>query len=311
MKRSRNLGVISVVAIALALGLVAAIVVGQMTRTHDTLVAVRDIPTGTPLSAEMFVIQASPGDPPADEWGRNLLVTRDDLEGVQGLFGRLATSNISAGVPLYKSMFFIPGSDPNPGEEFSQFYTDRFSQLLPQDGRAVVLAGDPTSPYARPGDFVDVFYYFESTDGIERVVRMFTTRVLYVIIPPPPLPDEPVTESRGTVYILDTDPQQAQDLVYAEMTGAVRIAIANPTSGEPVPVVPTDPFYFEQRYGIPAAPEPSPDPGLPTDGLPTFEPGPEPAPTEEPEPAPTEGSEPEPQPEPTSDIQPSPVVETP
>jgi len=264
MKRSRNIGLLAVIVAAAAAAIAVAIAVGYFTRSYFALVALQPIPMGTALSSEMIEEREFSGEAPP---GLIDPALRDEF------LGRIVTTNVGTEVLLYDSMFYVPGANPdtdNPDE----LYTNRFSELVPQDAHVLVIQGDPTSNYVRPSDVVDLFYHYVDASGEQFTVKLMTKPVLYVIIPLPPAEGEDVVVT-GTVIILgDTDAQEAQDLVHAQETGIVRMAIANPESDNTIPTELTDFEYFWERYGsgeVPNAP-----------GDTSEEPTEEPAPTEEP-----------------------------
>jgi Flp pilus assembly protein CpaB len=138
----------------------------------------------------------------------------------------------------------------------------RFTQLLKPTERGIVISGDPTSAYIRKGDNVDV-YFVSSTDNSVR--RLFTKPVILVVpIPVPGTNDQGgVTQPSGTFFALgNINPQEAQDLIWAQANGTVRISIASAdTAGSTTTV--SNQNSFNQTYGqsVSGSPAPSSSPG--------------------------------------------------
>jgi len=268
MKRSKNIGFIAVAIAALAAAIAVAIAVGYFTRSYFALVAIDTIPMGQALSLSLVEEREFSGEEPPG------LI---DPELADEFVGRILTTNAGMDVLLYESMFYVPGANPDTDDP-DELYTNRFSELVPQDAHVLVIEGDPTSAYVRPGDVVDVFFHYVDAAGEQFTAKLMTKNVLYVIIPPQPEEGD-TAEVIGTVIILDeTSAQEAQDLIHAQETGIVRLAIANLESANETPTELTDFEYFWERYGggetpssgeeEPAEEEPVEDP----DAEPTEEP---------------------------------------
>jgi Flp pilus assembly protein CpaB len=138
----------------------------------------------------------------------------------------------------------------------------RFTQLLKPTERGIVISGDPTSAYIRKGDNVDV-YFISSTDNSVR--RLFTKPVILVVPIPVPGTNEEggVTQPSGTFFALgNINPQEAQDLIWAQANGTVRISIASAdTTGSTTTV--SNQNSFNQTYGqsVSGSPAPGSSPG--------------------------------------------------
>ena len=268
----------------------AAEFVQIVNRSYTAAFATRLIPAGAVLTAEDFqVVPVSGGDAPALPGAAPALI---DSANIQSFIGRIAVNTIHLGSPLLYGDFFKPAdannpnpidASPAPGAALasnpvaSQFYVFSFSELLKPTDRAVVIVGDPTSSFVRVGDYIDV--YFISPTSVR---RLFTKRVIYAITQPDPTLSGNTNTPSGTSFILELNAQEAQDLIFAQTQGTLRIGLASPDSisGTAPNLVETTPDYFSKTYQVTlpgiAAPAPSPSalPGSGGGGLPLPSPTP-------------------------------------
>jgi len=224
-------------------------VMSSMSRQYTYFVATREVPAGSYLTADEVQTETGTGDPS----GPNIITNVDDMN------ARLGTLVIRELLPNdvleYSSVYFHRPESTASDNVYSQQYAWRFTEILPAGSRAVVITGDPTTTYVRAGDYVDVYY--AGTDPIAGVtVRlMYQAQVLYAIPQPDPANNANTggaSVPTGTSFVLDLTPQQAQDLIWAQVNGNIRVALAAPDVTPNAPVVITDQTYFDQTYGTPS-----------------------------------------------------------
>jgi Flp pilus assembly protein CpaB len=216
----------------------------SMNKQYTYFVAIKEVPAGAMLQTTDIQAMTGSGDPIGD----NVIVGTDEMN---SHLGQLVTRELLVGDVLqYSSLYWHSDnsannpSDPNAG----QHYAYRFTQLIQPNNRGVVITGDPTTTYVRAGDYVDV-YYADATS----VRRMFEAQVMYAIPQSDPASGAgsgQVGVPTGTSFVLNLTPQQAQDLVWAQQNGTIRIALAPPdvTGGSTTQV--TNQTYFDQTYGV-------------------------------------------------------------
>lgn len=273
--------------------IIAAIVAGgffylRAPQPVVVLMAATTIEAGQPLTEADFV----PVDFEAKDLPDTLLQPGDEVE----FLGKVATTTIHAGSLLQRSDFYVrPLSDEPLAVGESPVLSTSWSQLLGPDDHAVAIQGDPTTSFVRAGDVVDLFYVYENVEegGGVIVQQLFTRRVLFAI--PTPLATADGGSATGTVVVIRTNAKEAQDLIFAQQTGELRVAVAAPTVEEdpiePVDartVSPTTAASFEEDYNV-TLPESIGEEAAPTDE-PTEEPSESglPVPSEEPQASPEE-----------------------
>jgi Flp pilus assembly protein CpaB len=253
----------------------AAEFVSVVNRSYTAVFATHLIPAGAILTADDFqVVPVSGGAAPALPDSATALI---DSGSIQDFVGRIAVNTIHTGSPLLYGDFFrpsvdnpvdaspVPGASPVSNPVASQYYVFSFSELLKPEDRAVVIVGDPTSSFVRVGDYVDVFFISPTS-----VRRLFTKRVIYAIPQPDPSAIGDTNTPTGTAFILELNAQEAQDLIFAQTQGTLRIGLASPDSVNSTgTVVETTPDYFSKTYSVtlPGVPTPQPGPSaLPSGG---------------------------------------------
>ena len=219
----------------------------SLNKQYTYFVATHEVPAGAVLQSTDIAPMTGAGDP----IGNNVIVGTDAMN---SHLGQLVTRELLTGDVLqYSALFWAADNsgnnpaDPNAG----QHYAYRFTQLIPANNRGVVITGDPTTTYVRAGDYVDI-YYADATS----VRRMFEAQVLYAIPQADPASGAAagaVGVPTGTSFVLNLTPQQAQDLVWAQQNGTIRVALAPPdvTGGSTTQI--TNQTYFDQTYGVSAA----------------------------------------------------------
>jgi Flp pilus assembly protein CpaB len=237
-RRGLNIKIIGVIMLGGALALGALVLGTQGTRSYRPAVASTTIAAGSPLSADEFSVDGSiAGDPPSA-----MVLT---AESVQPLIGQLATSTIYPGQVLQTGNFFNPlAYDPT---QPTQAYTTRLTQLLTKDQRGLILLGDPTSTFVQVGDYIDVYWINDTS-----VRKLMTKRVIYSIVRNLPASNAAGADytPAGTSFILDLSSQEAQDLIYAQQHGQLRVSIASPDSALGVPTCETTADYFARTYKV-------------------------------------------------------------
>ena len=199
------------------------------------------IAAGEVLNATDVTQQTASGSIP----GNNLIVGQDAMNNV---LGEMVVKDIDVNdVIQYTSLLDRTKTDG----------VYRFSQLLKKDERGIVISGDPTSAYIRKGDDVDV-YFVSSADNSVR--RLFTKPVILVVpIPVPGTNDQGgVTQPSGTFFALgNINAQEAQDLIWAQANGTIRISIATADTNDSTTTV-SDQNSFDQTYGQNVSGSPTP-----------------------------------------------------
>jgi Flp pilus assembly protein CpaB len=272
---------LTVLAVAVFIGVVS--VVSAMSQSYRVVVATTMIPAGSQLTEGAYTIVEVSGVPPTVPNLESQFLSPDELDDYRG---RLLTTTVYPGSILQKGDFYRPQTyDPSAP---SQQYVYRLTELAGKDQRVVVIDGDPTSTFVQVGDYVDVYWIHEvpdpTTGSSENVVqKIFTKRVIYAIQRPlPPAQDDGSTTDTytppGTYFVLDLTAQEAQDLVYFQANGQLRIAIAAPNLTETTPTTITNKSYIEQTYGIVIpSPSPSAEPAPSTEPEPSIAPAPSPS----------------------------------
>lgn len=282
--RRINLRIIGLVVLALTVFLGVLTIIGSASRSYTVAVATKAVLAGQALSADAYRMVTINGDLPTNDQGVTPFIQEEDIDSI---LGAVLINNVYPGSFLQKSDFFIPAKyDPaNP----TQVYAHRLTELLPKDGRTVVIIGDPTSTFVQAGDFVDVYAVREMImpDGSSQKItqKMFTKRVLFAITRPIPGPEGSADYvPNGTAFGLQLNAQEAQDLIYAQSVGEIRISLSNPESVDNPQTIVTDQDYFNKTYLVTTI-EPSPSPS----SEPSLEPSPfaSPAPNESQIPSPS------------------------
>ena len=195
--------------------------------TANKVIAAGEILTATDLSQQT----ASGGVP-----GNNIIIGQDAINNV---LGEMVVKDIDVNdIIQYTSLL--------DRTKVNGVY--RFSQLLKPNERGIVISGDPTSAYIRKGDNVDV-YFISSLDNSVR--RLFTKPIILVVpIPVPGTNDQGgVTQPSGTFFALgNINAQEAQDLIWCQANGTLRISIATADTTDSATTV-TDQNSFNQTYG--------------------------------------------------------------
>jgi Flp pilus assembly protein CpaB len=239
------------VAIVGTFALVFYILLG-LNKQYTYFVAIREVPAGAVLESTDITAMTGSGNP----IGSNVIIGTDEMN---AHLGQLVTRELLVGdVIQYSTLFWqADNSSNNPADpNAGQHYAYRFTQLIPANDRGVVITGDPTTTYVRAGDYVDI-YYADATS----VRRMFEAQVLYAIPQVDPASGAAAGQvgvPTGTSFVLNLTPQQAQDLVWAQQNGTIRVALAPPdvTGGSTTQV--TNQTYFDQTYGVSAVGSPGP-----------------------------------------------------
>jgi hypothetical protein len=217
----------------------------SMNKQYTYFVAITEVPAGSVLTSAEIAPRTGSGDPIG-----NVIVGTDNMN---AHLGQLVTRELLVGdVIQYSTLFWHADNsannpaDPNAG----QHYAYRFTQLIPSDNRGVVINGDPTTTYVRAGDYVDI--YFADAASVR---RMFEAQVLYAIPQTDPASGAAAGQvgvPTGTSFVLNLTPQQAQDLVWAQQNGTIRVALAPPDVNQNSTTKITDQTYFDQTYGVSA-----------------------------------------------------------
>ena len=243
-----NLLLIAGVGIALVAGLLAFVMLGNANQHYAQLIAKHDISLGATIDVGRdFDQQTFSGVEPANAI---------DPGNVNLVQGKVTVTSIASGQPLLFSMFYAPQASLAPGASpgASAQPVDRFSELLSDPhSRAIVIDGDPTSALVRTGDHVDLVY-IDSGSGESKV--LMTKTVLWTQTGVA-VTDKATGTAKftGVEYILQNlNQQEAQDLLFAQQHGILRIALTSPLSVvTPSPtgaLVATTAAYFKQVYGV-------------------------------------------------------------
>jgi Flp pilus assembly protein CpaB len=204
--------------------------------TANKVIAAGEILTATDVSQ-----QTASGSIP----GNNIIIGQDAMNNV---LGEMVVKDIDVN-DIVQSTSLLDRTKTNG------IY--RFSQLLKTNERGIVISGDPTSAYIRKGDNVDI-YFVSSTDNSVR--RLFTKPIILVVPIPVPGTNEQggVTQPSGTFFALgNINAQEAQDLIWAQANGTLRISIATAdTNGSTTTV--SNQNSFNQTYGQSVSGSPAP-----------------------------------------------------
>lgn len=271
-------------------------------------IATKPISAGNTLTQALFDAAFTPVTIKGDISGGGALIVRNadvTAEGrCGGVIGRTLTNSLSTGSVLQYSDLYLPigidgasaidagatATDPKAAALNDPICTsltnDRLSSILKTNERAIVLFGDPSSTFVRPGDMVDV-YYLSSDGGVK---LLFTKEVRYSFTTYVAGSNE---TPAGTAFVLTFEgadaAAQIQDLVFASRTGEFRVALVAPGSAATTTDVETTFQSFADAWQVTiggAVPNP-----LPVD--PTVSPSPSPSesvapsPSTEPSPLPT------------------------
>lgn len=287
-------------------------------------IATKPISAGNTLTQALFDAAFTPVTIKGDIAGggalivRNADVTADGRCG--GVIGRTLTNSLSTGSVLQYSDLYLPigidgasaidagatASDPDAAKAAAlndpicaSLTSDRLSSILKANERAIVLFGDPSSTFVRPGDMVDV-YYLSSDGGVK---LLFTKEVRYSFTTYVAGSNE---TPAGTAFVLTFDgadaAAQIQDLVFAQRTGEFRVAIVAPGSIGTTTDSETTYQSFADTWQVTiggAVPNPLPvDPNASPSPSPSVDPNVTPSPDPSPSPSPTVPGQPTPTPAP-------------
>lgn len=188
----------------------------QSMETQKVLVATRDIPFGTKLSAELVEEAAWPkGSVPADA-----IMSRDELTASpQGQ--RIAIRSLVAGEPLLRSKISDFGEKP------------KLSRRVPLAMRAYsVRVSDVSgiSGFLLPGDRIDVLLTRTDAKGqLAAEVILQDLTVLGIDQMSDEDADQPVVAKTATIQVT---PEQTQVLALAEQVGTLSLALRNYADGD-------------------------------------------------------------------------------
>ena len=243
-KHSSALNVPMILGAIAIIGVFASVfyVMTSLNHQYTYFTATRDVPAGSFLTSDDIATVTGTGDPS----GPNVITNIDDMN---ARLGTLVVRELLPGDTLqYSTVYFHRVTDTNT-DITSQQYAHRFTEILPAGSRAVVITGDPTTTYVRAGDYLDVYFADDNS-----VRRMFESKVIYAIPQIDPANNAAagggVSAPTGTSFVLDLTPQQAQDLVWAQLNGTVRVALAAPDVTSNSSTVITDQTYFNTTYGV-------------------------------------------------------------
>ncbi len=228
------------------IGVSIAVYIGMstMSKHYTYFTATRDIPAGAYLTEGDLQAVTGNGDPS----GPNIIVGTDDMN---ARLGTLVIRELLFGDTFqYSTVYFLRADQVSaPGDALAgQHFAYRFTEILPPGSRAIVINGDPTTTFVHAGDYMDVYFSDESS-----VRRMFEAKVIYAIPQPDPAAgaatEGGVSTPNGTSFVLDLTPQQAQDLVYAQTHGTIRVGLAAPNVDPNSNTATTDSTTFDKTYG--------------------------------------------------------------
>jgi len=264
-------------------------------------IATKPISAGNTLTQALFDAAFAPVTVKGDISGGGALIVRNadvTAEGrCGGVIGRTLTNSLSTGSVLQYSDLYLPiGIDGASAIDAGATATDaqaaalndpictsltndRLSSILKTNERAIVLFGDPSSTFVRPGDMVDV-YYLSSDGGVK---LLFTKEVRYSFTTYVAGSNE---TPAGTAFVLTFEGAEAASQT---RTGEFRVAIVAPGSIGTTTDAETTFQSFADAWGVTiggAVPNPIPvDPNAtPT---PEVTPVPEVTPTPAPDASPT------------------------
>lgn len=239
------LAVAALATLAAAAWLDARLAAGRATdaaapAVRKILVATRDLPQGTRLSASLF----APADWPADAVGAGHLVAGDAR--LARIEGALLLAPIPAGAPLLEG--HVTGSS---GEGL-------LSALLAPGMRAVAIpvsASGAVAGLIAPGDRVDLLLTRTLPSGRTVTATVATAvRVLGLDQRLDPAPAAEAAQMVPATVTLEATPRQAEEIVLLESLGRVTLALRRPDETAPDPAAATRaPAWDSDALGLPAA----------------------------------------------------------
>ena len=224
-----GLGVLAFVLVIAALRSqedVGGVVTAPAATSISIVTAARDVPTGQRITAEMLELTAMPPDLAlADAFNRSELVT--------GRFAR---------IPIYRGEQLVEAKLASVGDGASGL-----SYTVPDGYRAMAVEVDKVvgaGGLLRPGDRVDVVAVLTVGDDGNRALTIAqNVEVLAVeqklinVVPAAEsaatgsdgtLVDQPDAQPKGSVATLALTPEQAQQILLAEVEGSIRLSVRAP-----------------------------------------------------------------------------------
>ena len=180
-------------------------------------VAAKPLSAGDLVDATMFRATQIKGD-----FGGAFVIGADEFN---GLTGKILLANLNEGDVLRDSDVFAAGGTLDPSGNL----TGRLTELLGgEDRRVVVVMGDATTTFARPGDLLDIYGVLGS-DVDAQVTFCFSKKILYTV--PRTIPtgaDAQDFTPEGTAFVVDLDTTEASYLITAQERGHIRVALGSP-----------------------------------------------------------------------------------
>jgi hypothetical protein len=180
-------------------------------------VAKQDLQAGDLVAADLFTQTQIKGD-----FSKAFVIGAEEFN---ALTGKILLANLRKNDVLRKSDVFTAGGalDPSGG------LTGRLTELLTSENqRVVVVMGDATTTFARPGDLLDIYGVLGS-DVDAQVTFCFSKKILYAV--PRTIPtgaDAQDYNPEGTAFVVDLDATEASYLITAQERGHIRVALGSP-----------------------------------------------------------------------------------
>jgi pilus assembly protein CpaB len=252
----KRYGALIALVLAVGFGLMAVVLANKLMTTRSTpeqvvvkeavpvtkvVVAARELPIGTPLSAHNLTLA---------EWPKSL-VPKGAFHEVAAVENRIAVSRVPAGVPIMAAELAGPGSGAG------------LVATITSGKRAMAIRVDEVSGvggFVLPNTWVDLISV-ESGKGDQKKVTTILHRIKVLAIAQETFTEEGKPKLVKTVT-LELEPKQAETLALHTHQGAVHLVLRNPLDEEiPKPVkVAAKPQPVVRTVYVQPKPAPAPPP---------------------------------------------------